>query len=77
MNNLDDLKIYGYSNGIYVVSSSSDPVQQVSVYDFQGKKVYESRSDAKYYPLQGDFGNLPLIVKVVTKNGTKTVKIKL
>jgi len=71
----DDLKVYGDSRGIYVVSSSSDPVQQVIVYDFQGRKVYESESGANYYPMQVNTGHSPLIVKVVTKNGTKTVKL--
>ena len=74
-NGWSDLNIYGDSKGIYIVSSSSDPVQQVIVYDFQGKKVYESTSDANYHPLQQFLGHSPLIVKVITKNQVKTVKI--
>jgi len=73
--NPDNLHVYGDSKGIYVVSSASDPVQQVIVYDLQGRKVFESKINAGYYPLQGNFGQSPLIVKVITKNGTKTVKI--
>jgi len=70
---LDDIKVYGDSKGIYVVSS--EPVQKLEVYDLSGRKLYESASNAKYYPLQGKFGNSPLIVKATTKNGVKTAKI--
>ena len=72
----DDLKVYGDSKGIYVVSPSSDPVKQVIVYDFSGRKVYENASGARYYPLSGNFGRSPLIVRVVTKTSVKTVKIE-
>jgi hypothetical protein len=71
----DILKVYGDSNGIYVVSSTSDPVEQVIVYSFLGRKLFESASGANYYPLQDAFANAPLIVKVITKNGMKTVKL--
>jgi len=71
----DDLKVYGDSKGIYVVSSASDPIVKVIVYDLRGEKVYESDSDARYYPLNGRTGSLPLIVKVATKSQIKTVKI--
>jgi len=69
----ETLNIYGNSKGIYVVSS--DPVQKLEVYDFTGRKLYESNSNANYYPLKGNYGNSPLIVKVMTKNSVKTVKI--
>ena len=75
--NSNDLKIYSASKGLYVISpSSSDPVQQVIIYDFQGRKVYENTSGATYYSLHENFGDGPMIVKVVTKNRVKTVKIK-
>jgi hypothetical protein len=76
VNTMGDLKVYGDSKGIYVITSSSDPVQQVTVYDFQGRKLYESRANANYYPLQENYGHSPVIVKVVTANRVKTVKIK-
>ena len=75
VNSSDDIKIYGDSKGIYVLSPPSDPVQQVTVYDIQGRKLNESVSGAKYYPLQDNCGNSPLIVKVTTKNSVKTTKI--
>ena len=71
----NDLKVFGDSNGIYVLSDSSDPVQKLEVYDFQGRKMYESNASAGYYPLPGNTGNSPLIVKVVTKNQVKSVKM--
>ena len=71
----DDLTVYGDSKGIYVVTSSTDPVLQLCVYDLQGRKVYESFSNAKYYPMEENFGSSPLIVKVMTKNGTKAIKL--
>ena len=69
----NELKIYGASEGIYVVSSEA--VQKLEVFDFSGKKIYETTSDAKYYPLQGYSGDTPLIVRVMTNSGVKTVKI--
>jgi hypothetical protein len=71
----DNLKIYGDSEGFYVTTPSADPVQQVLVYDFQGKKIFESTSGASYYPLHTSYINSPLIVKAITKNGAKTVKL--
>ena len=71
----DILNIYGSSKGIFVISSPSDPVLQITVYDFQGRKVYESTSGAGYYPLQEKPDHSPMIVKAVTKNRVKTVKI--
>jgi len=71
----DNLYVYGDSEGFYVVSSASDPVQQVIVYDFQGKKVYESASGETYYPLPENLDRSPLIVKVITQHGAKTVKL--
>jgi hypothetical protein len=75
VDNSDDLTVYGDSKGIYVVTPSSDPVQQMIVYDLQGRKVYESASGAGYYPLQENLSQSPLIVKVITVNHVKTVKL--
>jgi len=73
ISNSEDLKVYGDSKGIYVVSS--EPVQKIEVYDLTGRKLYESASNARYYPLQGNYGNAPLIVKAMTNNNVKTLKI--
>ena len=73
VDSFDDIKVYGDSKGLYVISS--EPVQKLEVYDLMGRKLYENNSNARYYPLQGNFGNSPLIVKVITKNNIKTVKI--
>jgi len=72
INSADNLNIYGNSKGIYVISS--EPVQQLEVYDLSGRKLYESNTDARYYPLHDYSDNFPLIVKVMTKNMVKTVK---
>jgi hypothetical protein len=68
-----DLKVYGNTKGFYVISPASDPVQKVSVFDFQGRLMYESESGAQYYPL--NVGNGPFVVKVISKNNTKTEKV--
>ena len=75
VNSPDNLKVYGDLNGIYVLSSESDPVKQVTVYDLHGRKLYESASGAKYYSLQRNPGASPLIIKVRTENQVKIVKI--
>ena len=75
VNSADNLNVYGDSKGIYVVSS--EPVQKLEIFDISGKKLYESDSDAKYYPLEGFSENSPLIVIVISKNKMKTVKINL
>jgi hypothetical protein len=75
INTSGDLKVYSDSKGIYVISSASDPVQQVIIYDIQGRKLYESVSGERYYSLPDNAGHLPVIVKVVTKNQVKTVKL--
>jgi len=73
IDNSGDINVYGNSKGIYIVST--EPVQRLEVYDLTGRKLYESTLDARYYPLQGNSGNFPLIVKVMTTNKVKTVKI--
>jgi c-di-GMP-related signal transduction protein len=75
VNASDEVKVYGDSKGIYVVTSFSDPVQKVEVYNIQGRKVYESASNSGYYSFEGNHGNSPLIVKVKTNNIVKTIKI--
>jgi hypothetical protein len=75
INTSDALKVYGDSQGIYVITPSSDPVQQVVVYDFQGRKIYENTSGAGYYPLRENLSQSLLIVKVITKDQVKTVKL--
>jgi hypothetical protein len=72
----DNLKAYGDSNEIYVISPSSNPVQKIEIYDIQGRKLFESASKASYYPLQGNIVNSQVIVKVITKNEIKTVMLK-
>ena len=67
------LNVYGSTRGIYVVSY--EPVQKLEVYDLTGRRIYENYSNAKYYPLPNNLSNVPLIVKVTTKNGVKTVKV--
>ena len=69
----DDLNVYSDSKGIYVVFS--EPVKKIAIYDFTGRELYESHSDAKFYPLPENLCNVPLIVKVMTENNVKTVKI--
>ena len=73
----DYLKVYNDSKGIYVVSSSNDPVKQIIVYDLQGRKIYENSSNANFYPIKGNRSNSPLIVKVITKKQVKTVKLMI
>jgi len=73
INSSDNLNVYENSKGIYVVSS--EPVQKLEIYDFTGKKLYETNSDTKYYPLQDNLVNSPLIVRVITKDNAKTIKI--
>jgi len=73
VNRSDDLNVYKDLKVIYVVSS--EPVQKIIIYDFVGRKLYESNSGARYYSLPDNLTNLPLIVKVMTKNNVKTVKI--
>jgi len=72
-NSPDNPKVYSDSKGIYVVLS--EPVQKIEIYNFTGRKLYESNLDAKFYPLPDNLANSPLIVRVITKNNVKTVKI--
>ena len=69
----DDLKIYCSSKNIYVISS--EPVEKLEIYNLTGIRLFESNSNARYYPLQGNLSNSPQIVKVMTKSRVKTVKI--
>jgi len=69
----DLLNVYGSTKGIYVISY--EPVKKLEVYDLTGRRIYESNSDAKYYPLPNNLSNSPLIVRVTTNNAVKTVKV--
>ena len=72
----EDLKIYGNSTGFYVITPTSDRVQQVMVYDFQGRLLFESETGASYYPMAHGIGERPYIVKAITKNNVRVVKIQ-
>ena len=73
----DHLNIYGDSQGISIVSSSFDPVQHVAIYDSQGKVVFESPVEEKYYPLPENVEHSTLIVKARTKDWTKIEKLTI
>ena len=73
VNIADDLKIYGNSKNIYVISS--EPVEKLEVYNLTGIKIFERNANARYYPLEANLSNSPLIVKVMTKSRVKTVKV--
>ena len=75
VNSDNDLKIYGSTKGVYVVST--EPVIKLEVYDLSGIRVYENGMNLNFYPLPANLSNSPLIVKVITKNLVKSEKVNI
>ena len=69
----NDIKVYGSTKGIYVVST--EPVIKLEAFDLSGRKMYESGDNLNYYLLPANLANSPLIIRVMTKNLVKTVKV--
>ena len=72
-----NIQVYKTKEAIQVLSSSNDKIQQVYVYDLQGRVLYSNTSvNTDTHQITGAFGSQVLLVKVVTENNTENVKIK-
>ena len=70
--------IFGSDSKIQILSTASDLIREVHVYDVQGRKLYEkSNLNDSMYKIDSIFENKLLIVKVVSDSNTKTDKIIL
>ena len=74
---IESIQVYSTESGIQVLSSPSDKIQQVYVYDLQGRVLHSNTSvDTDIHQITGSFESQVLVVKVVTEKNTKSVKIK-
>jgi len=72
----ENIQIYSNVSGILVTSPTFDPIDQIQVYDLQGRKLYEERfSKINYYQIPGNFNTHCVIVRVKTKDQVKSKKI--
>lgn len=71
-----DIQAYNDGSGISVRTLSSDKIRQVIIYDIGGRKIYENNTlSTNHLSIGKRFEALYLIVKVVTDNQTKNIKI--
>ena len=72
-----EVLIYSKENAIHVISSSSDLIKQIYVYNTHGQVIYANENiDASSYVIN-DHKNIPevCIVKLITNSGVKNLKI--
>ncbi|MCC8146089.1 MAG: T9SS type A sorting domain-containing protein, partial [Bacteroidales bacterium] len=71
------INAYRVSNGIFVFSSHNDPIQEIKIYDIDGKLYYSnSNIDSPLYTVKIDLSaNRPFIVRIVTKKQVKSIKL--
>jgi hypothetical protein len=70
------LQVYRSADGINVVSSSTDKIQQITVYDIQGRLLYNAAHiNSDLYRVQKSFNDKIVVVKVITEQGTHNLKL--
>ncbi|MDR0230587.1 MAG: hypothetical protein LBI82_00505 [Dysgonamonadaceae bacterium] len=74
----EEIRVYSNMSGILISTPASDPIRQIQVYDFQGRKLYdEVLSEISYHQIPDNFNTHCVIVKVKTKDQVKSKKIVL
>ena len=72
----ETIQVYKSKGSIQVLSSSNDKIQQVYVYDLQGRALHADTSvNTDIHQIIGSFGSQVLVVKVITEKNTKSVKL--
>ena len=76
-NAMDQIMVWNRGNVIHALSSSSNMIKQVSVYNAQGQLVYEDDNINNTSCSITGLKNIPevLIVKLVTEKGVKSIKL--
>ena len=72
----ENASIYAKDNSIYVVSTSSNPIKQVIIYNTQGQVLHANdQLNSSAYTINRLENTEICIVKVVTENGTQNKKL--
>ena len=75
-NGLEKVDIYAKDNTIHIISTSSNLIKQVTVYNLQGQVLYASdQLNTSTYTVDRYENTKICIVKVVTENGTQNKKL--
>ncbi|GHU71339.1 hypothetical protein FACS189413_12930 [Bacteroidia bacterium] len=74
---VQNINVYSKNHSIYAVSGANDLIKQLSVYNIQGMLLYSNDQVNAPHFTTGKQVNLPeiCIVKVITEQGVKNVKI--
>ncbi|MDR3262422.1 MAG: IgGFc-binding protein [Tannerella sp.] len=73
---LKDLKIYSDDSGIHI--ASPDNIREITLYNLQGQKIYESGLiNRNFYTIRREPGLPAPVVRAVTASGVKSVKLGL
>lgn len=69
-------QVYFSNNGIAVVSSVSNPIKQIMIYDIHGRLLYNRNGiNASLFEVEDQLNSDVIIVKVVSEKGVKSVKL--
>jgi hypothetical protein len=72
----NDPTVYRNLDGINIVSSSSNKIQQIDIYDTKGQRLYESAMiNSNLQVVKETFKEKILIVKIRTNQNVKSIKL--
>jgi hypothetical protein len=75
---VEDNNILVYAGSFGISVSSPDPIRQISLYDMEGRKIYENTRIGKNSFLINEPVDLQsVIVRVITTQGSKSVKARI
>jgi hypothetical protein len=74
-----DVRVYSTAAGINVLSASNNPIRQIELYTVSGQKLYSNAEiNRSIFTVPNPWANEHIIiVRVVTEQGVKNVKIMM
>jgi hypothetical protein len=70
------IQVYETAAGINVLSATNNPIRQIDIYNVNGQKLYGNTTiNSSLYTIENRWSERILIVRVVTAQGVKNVKI--
>ena len=74
---LDNVKVYSYGNDIYVVNNSNVIINNVQVYDLNGRIIYNGKAQENPTVINVNAANGMYVVRVTTADAVRNYKVSI
>lgn len=74
---LDNVKVYSYGNDIYVVNNSNVIINNVQVYDLNGRIIYNGKAQDNPTVINVNAANGMYVVRVTTADAVRNYKVSI